>query len=62
MCVQLEHLTDEEKAIPLIGFPIQLEEWLMEGSYNKILSHSNSPPTPFYTRYVARLVDTVRSA
>ncbi len=33
---QLEHLSDADKANALIAYPILLEEWLMEGSYNKV--------------------------
>ncbi len=39
--LQLEHLNDADKTNPLIAYPIVLEEWLMEGSYNKVSAVSS---------------------
>ena len=33
---EVELLTPEERAVPFIAFPLTLETYLMEGSYNKV--------------------------
>eukprot|EP00295_Goniomonas_pacifica_P021354 CAMPEP_0175869308 /NCGR_PEP_ID=MMETSP0107_2-20121207/35893_1 /TAXON_ID=195067 ORGANISM="Goniomonas pacifica, Strain CCMP1869" /NCGR_SAMPLE_ID=MMETSP0107_2 /ASSEMBLY_ACC=CAM_ASM_000203 /LENGTH=267 /DNA_ID=CAMNT_0017187333 /DNA_START=11 /DNA_END=814 /DNA_ORIENTATION=- len=44
-----------------IKFPIQLEQYLMEGSYNKILTGSDVPAAS-YKFFIDILADTVRDA
>jgi len=43
-----------------IRYPVQLEQRLMEGSYNKILTAKNSTPAQYYNFFVDQLVNTVR--
>jgi len=43
-----------------IKYPVQLEQWLMEGSYNKILSAGKTLASPHYSYFMSMLVDTVR--
>eukprot|EP00823_Brevimastigomonas_motovehiculus_P007522 TRINITY_DN657_c0_g1_i1.p1 TRINITY_DN657_c0_g1~~TRINITY_DN657_c0_g1_i1.p1 ORF type:complete len:274 (+),score=32.83 TRINITY_DN657_c0_g1_i1:42-863(+) len=43
-----------------IRFPIQLEEYLMEGSYSKVFAARDKSPSPAYSYFVEQLVDTVR--
>jgi hypothetical protein len=35
--LQLELIDDVDRSDFLIAYPVTLEEWLMEGSYNKVL-------------------------
>lgn len=57
---EMELLGEDDFKNPLVQFPVRLEEWLMEGSYNKILSTSSETPSPLYAPFLTRLVDTVR--
>jgi 26S proteasome regulatory subunit N12 len=43
-----------------IKYPVQLEQRLMEGSYNKILTAKNAAPAQYYNVFVDLLVNTVR--
>ena len=45
---------------PEIAHVIQLEQWMMEGAYNKVLDAVNSPADDFYKAYLTQLQDTVR--
>jgi 26S proteasome regulatory subunit N12 len=40
---------------------LQLESWLMEGAYNKVLSARASPASPYYLPLLDRLSTTVRN-
>jgi len=40
---------------------LQLESWLMEGAYNKVLSARSSPASPYYLPLLDRLSTTVRN-
>jgi len=44
-----------------ITFPVSLEQRLMEGSYNKILTAKNAVPLAEYNFFLSKLVDTVRN-
>jgi 26S proteasome regulatory subunit N12 len=48
---------------PLIAFPVALEQQLMEGCYNQILSakQRQSLPLPVYSIFLDSLADTVRN-
>ena len=41
---------------------IQLEQWMMEGAYNKVLDAGNSPADADYKSYLTQLQETVRCA
>jgi len=43
-----------------IKYPVQLEQRLMEGSYNKILTAKTSTPAQYYNFFVDQLIKTVR--
>ena len=43
-----------------IAHMIQLEQWMMEGAYNKVLDAVNSPSDEYYKTYLSQLQDTVR--
>ncbi len=48
---QLELVDEADRTNGLIAYPVMLEEWLMEGSYNKVLdgsdtSHVRTPQCP----------------
>ena len=47
---------------PQIAHVIQLEQWMMEGAYNKVLDAVASPADAFYSSYLSQLQDTVRRA
>jgi hypothetical protein len=57
---QLALVDESDRKHALVAFPITLEEWLMEGCYNRILSNCKSCPSPYYTQFMARLENTVR--
>jgi len=40
--------------------PVQLEQYLMEGTYNKIFLSKSNVPSPHYTYFIEILLDTVR--
>lgn len=46
---------------PYIRFPIQLEQQLMEGCYNKILTAKAAVPLPLFSIFMDTLTATVRS-
>ena len=47
---------------PYIRHATQLEQWLMEGAYNKVLGAKSSAPDAAYATLMERLVSTVRCA
>ena len=47
---------------PYIRHATQLEQWLMEGAYNKVLGAKSSAPDVAYATLMERLVSTVRCA
>ncbi len=57
---QLELIDEDTRKDPLLTFPVAMEEWLMEGSYNKILSKRHELPTPYYAPFMHKLEGTVR--
>merc|ERR1719215_1787900 len=56
----LELISIEERKHPLVEFCVTLEDWLMEGSYNRILSKCKDVPTPYYAGFMSKLRGTVR--
>eukprot|EP00877_Chromochloris_zofingiensis_P014403 jgi/Chrzof1/9216/Cz03g40080.t1 len=59
---ELELVPAEGLDNPYILQSIQLEQWLMEGAYNKVLSAKQQIPSEFHSFYMDQLTDTVRSA
>lgn len=45
---------------PNIAFGIKLEQYLMEGSYNKVLEAREQVPNPCFRFFLAHLLTTVR--
>ena len=43
-----------------IRFPIELEQFMMEGSYNKVLKARSEVPSDSYSLFVDILLGTVR--
>lgn len=46
---------------PYISHPVNLERWLMEGSYSKVWAARTRTPMDEYRYFVDVLVDTIRS-
>lgn len=58
---ELERLpVDAIRADPYIRHPLALEQYLMEGSYNKIFLAKDNVPAESYTLFMDTLLDTVR--
>merc|ERR1711971_384802 len=45
---------------PHIRFPMELEQHMMEGCYNHVLSADARVPHPTYTFFTRKLIDTIR--
>jgi 26S proteasome regulatory subunit N12 len=45
---------------PFIKHPVNLERWLMEGSYSKVWNAREEAPTEEYKFFVDSLMDTIR--
>ena len=56
----VELLPDTILATPEVAQVAQLEAWLMEGGYNKVLSARSSMASPYYVPLLDRLASTVR--
>jgi hypothetical protein len=59
---QVELLTEEDRASKYIAFPLKLERYLMEGSYNKVLAARSELPSAHFGAYMDRLSGTVRNS
>lgn len=59
---ELELLSDEERACAQISFAINLERWLMVGSYNNVVTAKSSLPNQHYGFFMELLLDTVRES
>lgn len=57
---ELELLTEAQRAAPTIAFPISLEQALMEGCYNKVLTATRELPDAEFGVFVDSLTDAVR--
>ncbi len=64
MCAfeQLELLTDHERAIEAIAFPIRLEQYLMVGAFNQVLAAKSAMPSAVFSFFMDSIVETVRAA
>jgi 26S proteasome regulatory subunit N12 len=45
---------------PYIVTPVKLEQYLMEGAYNKVVLNEKTIPSPYYAMFIRILTDTVR--
>ena len=52
---------DDLHANAYIKYPLDLERWLMEGSYSKVWSSREASPSPEYIIFLDQLVSTVRN-
>lgn len=43
-----------------IRHPVSLEQWLMEGSYNKVFISKDEVPSPTFIPFIEILLDTIR--
>jgi len=65
---KLDEFHTELELIPLdkqiqsvfIKHPVQLEQYMMEGAYNKVLKASNEIPSDYYKFFMGILMETVR--
>jgi len=51
---------DEINSNPYIGHPVNLERWLMEGSYSKVWNAREEAPAEEYKYFVDSLMGTIR--
>mmetsp|Transcript_16818 Transcript_16818/g.25306 ORF Transcript_16818/g.25306 Transcript_16818/m.25306 type:complete len:257 (-) Transcript_16818:1780-2550(-) len=58
--MNLELLSEAERSIPEISFAIALERDLMVGTYDLVLKAQQSMPSPYFSFFMSRLLDTVR--
>jgi len=57
---ELELIPLEKQTNVYIKHPVQLEQYMMEGSYNKVLKASKEVPSEYYSLFMELLMDTVR--
>ncbi|GLC35908.1 hypothetical protein PLESTB_000518300 [Pleodorina starrii] len=57
---ELELIPPQAQQEPAILQPVQLEQWLMEGAYNKVLAASNQSASEVHGMLLAQLATTVR--
>ncbi|RWS04232.1 26S proteasome non-ATPase regulatory subunit 8-like protein [Dinothrombium tinctorium] len=57
---ELELLPPQEIRNVYISHPVCLEQWLMEGSYNKVFLAKGNVPAESYTFFMDILLDTIR--
>lgn len=57
---ELELIPEQAREDPNIAFGIKLEQYLMEGSYNKVLEAREHVPNPFFKFFLSHLLQTVR--
>jgi len=57
---RVEALSEEDRASRYVALPLQLEGFLMEGGYNKVLAAAASGPSELYAPFLGKLEHTVR--
>ncbi|KAI8471229.1 MAG: 26S proteasome regulatory subunit [Monoraphidium minutum] len=57
---ELELVPKEDMSNPYVKNALQLEQWLMEGAYNKVLGAKQQLPGEFAAYYIDQLAATVR--
>jgi len=58
--IELELLPLAKHSNMYVKHPVQLEQDLMEGAYNKVLKPKMEPPSPAYNFFIDQLMGTVR--
>jgi len=56
----LQWIPEEYRQHKFIRHPVQLNQFLTDGNYNKVICSANDVPSPLYTFFVRRLIKTVR--
>ena len=57
---QLELLTEQQQSHPAIAFCTKLDQHLMVGSYDQVMSAASVPPVDYYSFFLKSLLETVR--
>ncbi|KAG6622907.1 putative 26S proteasome non-ATPase regulatory subunit [Phytophthora cinnamomi] len=57
---ELELLPEQSRQDANVAFAVKLEQYLMEGTYNKVLEARANVPNPFFRFFLAQLLQTVR--
>ena len=57
---ELELLPEPSRQDPNIAFAVKLEQYLMEGTYNKVLEARTHVPNPYFPFLLSQLLQTVR--
>ncbi|KAF1780495.1 26S proteasome non-ATPase regulatory subunit Rpn12 [Phytophthora cactorum] len=57
---ELELLPEQSRQDPNIAFAVKLEQYLMEGTYNKVLESRTNVPNPYFPFFLSQLLQTVR--
>lgn len=56
----LERVPETQRVDVNIAYAIKLEQWLMEGSYSKVLDARHAAPSPHLKPFITKLLETVR--
>mmetsp|Transcript_32800 Transcript_32800/g.74038 ORF Transcript_32800/g.74038 Transcript_32800/m.74038 type:complete len:260 (-) Transcript_32800:446-1225(-) len=59
---ELELLSESERSIEAIAFPIALEQYLMVGAFNQVLGAKARQPHPTFGFFMASIIETVRQS
>lgn len=59
---ELELLTEGEREIEVIAFPVRLEQYLMVGAFNQVLAAKSAMPSPTFKFFMTSIVETVRDS
>jgi len=57
---EIELLNDDELRSPYVLHPLLLEQYMMEGAYNKVLQAREDVPSEYYSFFMDILMDTIR--
>ncbi|KAI9916992.1 hypothetical protein PsorP6_017995 [Peronosclerospora sorghi] len=57
---ELELLPEPSREDPNVAFAVKLEQYLMEGTYNKVLEARTHVPNPYFPFFLSQLLQTVR--
>jgi 26S proteasome regulatory subunit N12 len=57
---QLELISPEDQRHPSIDYAVQVEQWLMEGAYNKVLEAGKTQPSEAHKPLLDKISLTVR--
>lgn len=57
---EMELIPEQSRSDPNVAFGLKLEQYLMEGSYNKVLEARVNVPNPLFKFFLVQLLRTVR--